>query len=245
MYALGWEAQGDQNRANRIQSCPHGHLHRYIYLLEGFMKKKISIFLNSPLGLLIIGFILTTLIGTFINSIYQKSSWNRTKNYEVLTRLLDKQEVLINDLSKDMNYRSYWLWKVFFILDDNWSSKNRKNLIDTWTKYNETVIKWNENLRFNKSRIRRLASEKLSDKFYQYNNNLSYDSTIYYNFTVSHNLIKKLVNFSLSNSKRNSDIDLENTQNMIHELDKSIDDFLNDLDIEFINNLKHIESSIN
>src|SRR5689334_22336529 len=95
---------------------------------------KFWTFLNSQVGLLILGFLLTSILGTIITERIQKNnkendlllekerqiaSWERDKKYELFRRKLDDGERLIDELSSLMNTRFVKMQNTFVSISQN------------------------------------------------------------------------------------------------------------------------------
>lgn len=141
-------------------------------------RKKLTDFFTSGLGLLILGFVLTTICGSFINWSYTKANWNRDKDFELFKSQLTKHDELLTDLSKTTGARVYRVQRVLWNLDQpasdlteekTWCLDARaKAEIDTrWTEYDKTVVDWNLTYRDYKRRIQLLAGDDFANKFFE------------------------------------------------------------------------------
>jgi len=109
-------------------------------------------FFNSSLGLLLVGFLLTTVFGTIINNFYGSGTWEREKKFELLKRSLDRNDKLVEELSAKMGARAMKLLRVFWAVETPPTSyqdpNGREKVIkQRWEDYDKAVIDWNENLR--------------------------------------------------------------------------------------------------
>ncbi len=139
------------------------------------MSKNIANFFKSNVGLLVLGFILTTICGGFINEMHTRSTWKRDKRFELLGRELTKHEELLSDLTKVVGARTFRLQRVVFAMDspdspapETWQlndeAKNKLNA--RWDEYYQTVIDWNLNYRSYATKIRVLAGEDVANEFF-------------------------------------------------------------------------------
>jgi hypothetical protein len=80
-------------------------------------RKKIADFFTSGLGLLILGFVLTTVCGGLVNWMYARSSWQRDKQFELLKVDLAKHDELLTDFTKVIGARVFRLQRVVWHMD--------------------------------------------------------------------------------------------------------------------------------
>lgn len=158
-------------------------------------KKPITDFLSSGFSLLVAGFLLTTVCGTFINSRFSQATWKREKDFELLKAKLAQHDELLSDLTKVIGARVFRLQRVVWLMDptpetpdaaETWEFKDGDQKDDTknedatkgdgkkedyktlqgrWDKYYETVADWNVNYRTYAIKIRVLAGSKMADQF--------------------------------------------------------------------------------
>src|SRR5215471_8048349 len=84
-------------------------------------------FLKSKIGLLVLGFVLTTVCGAIINGMYANSTWKRDKRFELLKAELQKHDELLSDLTKILGTRTFRLQRVLWATDPEASPAP-----DTW-----------------------------------------------------------------------------------------------------------------
>jgi hypothetical protein len=142
--------------------------------------KKLATFFTGPLGLLVCGFILTTVCGGVINLFYTRSTWEREKGFELFKADLVKHDDLLTQLTTIIGKRIFLLQRVVWAMDppdrpegtpapETWSlnGEQQKELNDRWLKYYEAVANWNESYRTYAIKIRLLAGDKMADAFIQ------------------------------------------------------------------------------
>jgi hypothetical protein len=137
---------------------------------------KIIRFFSGKVGILLLGFILTTGCGAVINWLHTRSTWNREKRFELLTRKLVKHEELLTSLSTVVGARVFRLQRVLWALEAPspsppgavWQVDDaaKKRINDCWNDYYLTVIDWNLNYRNYATRIRFLAGPEVADNFF-------------------------------------------------------------------------------
>ncbi|MCV9387381.1 hypothetical protein [Reichenbachiella ulvae] len=202
--------------------------------------KKIWTFLNSNFFLLILGFGLTTIAGTYISDRVQQKSWlkqaefekerqlaewKREKRFEILRRKLDNGQAALEELSDLINLRFYRLQNVYINIvqkDLNTANKN-------WGKYFETVEDWNVKLTINQNKIRRLVNDEESYYFNNYetdNPDLEQPESIHGKFYVAHqkvlNLLRCLRNSNCTITKQQK----KEVNELLRELDYQTDNFV-------------------
>jgi hypothetical protein len=146
--------------------------------LTAFFTKKFPAFLTTNLGILVLGFVLTTVCGSFINWLHTNATSARDKKFELFKGQVAKHEVLLTDLSNAMGARVFRLHRVLWNLDDPYLDppgemwrldENARNEIEDkkrWDDYYKTVVDWNLSYRDYKRRIRLLAGDELANEFF-------------------------------------------------------------------------------
>jgi len=207
------------------------------------MNKKLAEFFNSGLGLLVLGFVFTTVCGAAINELHTRSTWKRDKQFELLTRKLKEHEDLLASLSTVVGARVYRLQRVLWALEapspkrpeEMWQvdEEAKKRINERWKEYyDETVIPWNLNYRNYTTRIRFFAGSELADKFFLADvtgARRAKPVTVTGSFEQSHDLVKELRDMVLNspNVDRTKQYDLANRS--IDHLYNTVDAFVADL----------------
>jgi hypothetical protein len=142
-------------------------------------RKKLVEFFSSGLGLLILGFILTTVCGGLINITHSYLTWKRDKQFELLKGEIAKHEDLLSELTKVVGERVFRLQRVVWIMDppagpapdapvpETWrlSEADQKELKIRWDDYYKTVATWNVSYRTYAIKIRLLAGQDTARRF--------------------------------------------------------------------------------
>src|SRR4030088_1934559 len=81
------------------------------------MTKKLAAFFTSNIGMLVAGFILTTVCGGIINTLHTQATWKRDKGFELFKSQLTKHDELLTDLSKTTGARVYRVQRVLWNFD--------------------------------------------------------------------------------------------------------------------------------
>jgi hypothetical protein len=163
--------------------------------------KRFWTFINGDLGRLLVGFVLTTVVGGALINWYQHSTkqseqsleaerrkfeWERDKRFEMLKRRLDNGERAIEQIADAMDSRMYRLREAFDAIRDGMSADDR------WRQYAESVEAWNRSLGSNRSRVRRLIGEEAAQEFQNFETDdvtLSAPRSIHGRFFLAHRML--------------------------------------------------------
>ena len=212
------------------------------------MLNHIYKIIESKIGLLVIGFILTTLVGTYINEKYHQKTWEERQNSELLKRKLDKQESLVNDVSTMISNRAFRLERLLWSLEYHderekniLNDKKAENINKLWSDYYSTVISWNENYKMHYVRLKYLAGNKVAAAFYVSENeaNSGNTKTLYGKFVQAHGAMLDLRNCVLGNQGGHEE-KYKIAKKCFSDLTKSIDSFLFELYISLDENARNI-----
>ena len=97
--------------------------------------------LNSKISLLLIGFVLTGVVGSFLNHQFQKEAWKRQAQHEIAKRQLNQAQNAIEATLLFARKRFYSMQKVFWSLE---SSKDEEAQ-QRWVEYYK-VKDWPEGM---------------------------------------------------------------------------------------------------
>ena len=191
-------------------------------------------FFNSAIGLLLIGFLLTTVFGTIINNFYSKATWEREKKFELLKRSLDRNEKLLEDISVTMGTRAFKLMRAFWAIETPPAGyrtpEERKQVIaQRWEEYSKAVVDWNEHLRVYVSKITYLAGEDTARLFYiseEGSTEKERAGTVYNQFQRAHYAVKELKDMPYEPNSEKWQKGHELAEKSIQQLYKKIDVFL-------------------
>jgi hypothetical protein len=191
-------------------------------------------FFNSGLGLLLIGFLLTTVCGTIINNFYNRATWERDKKFELLKRTLDRNEKLLEDISVTMGTRAMRLMRVFWAIETPQSAfktpEERKQIIaQRWEEYGKSVIDWNEHLRVYITKITILAGPEMARSFYISEEGSTKEDraeTVYNYFQRAHYAVKELKDMPFEPNSEKWKKAHKTAEQSIQQLYKKIDVFL-------------------
>jgi hypothetical protein len=141
---------------------------------------------DDKVALLLTGFLLTGVTGTYINARFQQESWERQKRCEILKLKLDSGFALVEQLASSSNNRFFGLQRVFWAIESNPDELDR-----LWKEYYVSVIEWNRTLNLNHMRILRLVGENEARAFLDYEDELKPESpaSIHGRFKLAHDRV--------------------------------------------------------
>jgi hypothetical protein len=186
------------------------------------MKNKVLNIINSKIFLLIFGFILTGLVGSFLNYRFQKESWKRQANHEAMKKQLNQTYEGIEEIMLQANKRFYSMQKVFWSLE----SSKQENAQEKWIQYNHIKDDWNINLGGYRSKIKVFLNPKIAYELLGEEDARDYQNKgcLHSYFVVTHYKLKQLLEYSGFDEKERKEIELS-ALNSLSELGKRIRDF--------------------
>jgi hypothetical protein len=123
-----------------------------------------SSFLNSPLGLLFVGFLLTSVIGAALSAWLQQRNWKRQSQLALFQKRYDEGVKFLDELSDLIGKRYFAMQKLIWALRD----REAYDLDKVTTEYYECVKEWNGRLRTMRNKARLLISEERARDFLDY-----------------------------------------------------------------------------
>lgn len=186
------------------------------------MKININNILNSKIILLVVGFILTGVVGSFLNYQFQKEAWKRQVHYEIVKRQIDQAREAIEGILLHASKRFYTMQKVFWSLESFKIEEARQR----WEEYSTVRDEWSIMVNNYRSKIKIFLDPKLSYELLDKDDARNYKNkeSLHALFVMAHYNLKKLLNYSGSNSQERRSIELE-ALNALNELGKRIGDF--------------------
>ena len=125
------------------------------------MKKPLFDYLNSPFSLLIAGFLLTTLVGSYINHAFHAESWKSKARFEIFKERLNEAHQAQSNTIVLSNKRITFLRRIHTELQKNRLQSAR----EIWNDYYPIVTEWNNNVKSNNNRLSLLFGESVSLSF--------------------------------------------------------------------------------
>jgi hypothetical protein len=141
-------------------------------------------FLNSDFTILITGFILTTIVGTFLATLFQQRAWKRQIKVELYRKRYDEGVVFLDNLSELIGRRNFLLQKFLWAIE----AGNNENMEKASKDYFETVTYWNTCYFKNRNKIRLLVSDSMANYFLDYGDDQKLDKpkSLHYKFVATH-----------------------------------------------------------
>jgi hypothetical protein len=162
---------------------------------------KMANALNSNISILLIGFLLTGLIGNHIASQYQERQWMREKEIEILSRRLDETQQVVEELTVAMRMRFYAMQKVLWELESNRVERADKE----WAKYQKVKDEWNINIYIYRNKLSRLLGENLGYRLIGPKNAVEREETeIHSSFVEAHVALRKMLRHQGTKDERAS-----------------------------------------
>jgi len=195
--------------------------------------------INAQVVLLLLGFILTAIVGNMINTTFQKSSWEREKKFNILSHKLEEANPFVEDLSKLMNERLYYSRRLI------WNRLNKEKFNELWEEYFKIVTDWNRNLNNNKIRIERLAGKEtaaLLTGLSQEEESSNVPRSIHDRFSLANEDLLKVRKWVKTDSCKYKETEiakfkksLDTLDNMIYALIDTLDNKIQELEEEQLN----------
>lgn len=217
--------------------------------------KAIGKFINSQIGLLFLGFILTTILGTYFTERiqhkawerqnefeirWQNFEWERNRKFEILKRKIDDGEKSLEEISDLINIRYFRLHNVF----SNILAKDVNAAKRNWQEYMETVELWNVKLIINQNKLARLVSKEISLEFNNYETdikNLHNPKSIHGKFFIAHNKILLLLNCLKNSDCTITKNEIQEANNLLRDLDYHTDLFVDKISNLFLQRAYELE----
>ena len=179
-------------------------------------------FLNSKFGLLVIGFLLTTVLGALFSTWLQKLIWKRQTLLDLYKARFEQGTEFLDELSEKIGKRFYRTQKLL------WAFKEKKTDISGEEHlYFEVVSEWNTVLRVYRNKIRLLIGELYANKFLDYSDDHRPDTpqSVHYKFVKVGKIVTTI---------REEKHDIEKVQKEVDELNWQCSTFVEEITTEFL-----------
>lgn len=133
------------------------------------MKKPLFELLNSPFSLLIAGFLLTTLVGSYINHAFHAESWKSKARFEIFKERLKEASEAQSSIIVLSSKRIVLLGRIRSELQENRLQSAR----EIWKEYFQIVKQWNNSVKSNNNRLSLLFGNDVSLAFLDNNENFA------------------------------------------------------------------------
>jgi hypothetical protein len=144
---------------------------------------------DSSLQSLILGFVLTTVVGGLIGAWFQRAAWRRQARLELLKQAYVDANDLFADVSNLVDARYFRLYRWFLCVQDN---DAEETIADREQWYFDIVATWNEQLRVRHNRIRMHLGEDRALAFLDYADDFRQDEpqSLHYQFLKATRLVQ-------------------------------------------------------
>ncbi len=184
-------------------------------------------FINSNFGMLVLGTIITTILGSWLNHKFQKDSWEREANFQILQQELNDGNNFIENLSDQINRRFFNLQRVLWVLE---SSSNKERILEIWDEYYQSVIEWNQKLDANRHHLEIFGGKQLANQFMSPGDSEAQANpkSIHGYFRLAHIRILEARSLKFKNSSKYQN-KIREVRNYLEMVNKKIDRFIYDL----------------
>lgn len=150
--------------------------------------KTLCKLLNSKVSLLIIGFILTGVVGHYLSYTSQRLQWRRQTALELTNRRLNEAQSIIDEITLHMRTRFYAMQKVYWRLE----SGDVPSAQVAWTEYESIKDDWNTKVYLYRINVRKFFGDDLAYQILSESNSRDYRSedTVHSCFVRTHNALK-------------------------------------------------------
>ncbi len=118
-------------------------------------------FLNSQVGLVVVGFVLTSIAGALVGRALQDRTWRRQTRVELFRKRYEEGCELLNDLSTLIGERTYTLHRLLRAVGEN----DEKAIARAREENDKVVLRWNVNRWNNRNKIRLLIGDPQANAF--------------------------------------------------------------------------------
>lgn len=137
---------------------------------------------------LVLGFVLTTVLGGLLTYVFQRLSWKRQATLDLYRERYKEGTEFLERLSSLIDRRYFALQRFIWALED---SADEKRLTEREADYFQTVLEWNTSLRSIHNRIRLLIGEEQALDFLDYGDDYRPDQpqSLHYRFVLAHRAV--------------------------------------------------------
>jgi hypothetical protein len=219
------------------------------------MGRKIIHSLNSEMGRLLLGFLLTGVIGAILAQWLQDRSWSaqrqlelevqerqweRDRRFEMLRRKLDRGEAALKELSDLMALRVFRLREAFALSRVGDAAGARR----AWNRQLETTEQWNARLSVFQHDVRQLVGAEMSLRLNNYETDdppVENPVSIHGMFYVAHQRVQRAVR--CAETKCSAQSELADTQTHLNALELATDGFVDQASEVFLQNTARLEAA--
>ncbi len=202
------------------------------------------------------GFVLSTILGTYLSDRLQMKAWERQtqlekerqdyewkreKKFEILRRKLDEGQNTLEEISDLINLRYYRLQNAYI----NIARGNLNAANTSWREYFKTVEEWNVKLIINQNKIRRLVNEQESVLFNNYetdNYDLQSAESLHGKFYIVHQSVLDLLRCLRNSNCQVTQSKKDEVNQLLRDLDYESDAFIDRISDIFLTRTLDLES---
>lgn len=180
-------------------------------------------FLNSNLGLMVVGFTLTTIAGAILAAWLDKVSWQRQTRIDLYKKRYEEGIQFLDDLSRLIGQRHFQLQRVLWALSDMQDNPDKYEEIEE--EYFAVVGNWNASYWMHRNKIRLLVGERYANLFLDYGDDkLDEPQSVHYTFVRAHRAVQQA---------KNGEIEDAEAQALINVLSRVCSEFQERVTYEF------------
>src|SRR4051794_32840837 len=141
--------------------------------------------LGTDQGLLVLGFLLSSVLGGLVTHFFQKLSWQRQAKLDLYSQRYKEGNQFLECLSSLIDRRYFGLKRLLWAIEEN---AHREKLAAREKDYSISVVEWNNNLRSMHNRVRILIGEDEALSFLDYEDDYHQDAprSLHYRFVLAH-----------------------------------------------------------
>jgi len=128
------------------------------------MSSQIWHFLNTRFGLLLVGFVFTSVVGAVLSAWLQQRNWKRQSQIALFQKRYDEGVAFLDDVSDLIGKRYFAVQRFIWALRD----RQAYDLEKVTAEYFECVKDWNIKLRTMRNKARLLVGEDRARDFLDY-----------------------------------------------------------------------------
>jgi hypothetical protein len=149
--------------------------------------KLVQTFINSNIGPILVGFVLTTVIGGFFGAWLQGTAWERQTQAALFQKRYEEGTKFLDDLSDLIGKRYFFLQRLVWRMEDPELGDVEK----AFQEYDEVVKDWNVRLRTFRNKARLLIGEEFASLFLDYadDGNQEQPRSLHYRFVKAHRMM--------------------------------------------------------
>lgn len=144
----------------------------------------------EKLLLLIVGFLLSSILGAFWAFTLRRRSWEEQTRHALYQARFDEGTAFLDDLSELIGRRFFLLQRLWWAIEEG----DTQAIDRCETPYFEVVEEWNAKFWRNRNKIRLLVGEEQASHFLSYEDDRAGDKprSVHYKFVVAHRKVMEI-----------------------------------------------------